>query len=482
MNESKTLTICYTDIKGSSELNKKIGNDNMDALKAEHFRVEKELIVRNKGTWVKSLGDGSMSYFDSPADAVRFLSEFQWLEAKHPGLQFWTFEIKAGIAHGEVTVSQNPLDVNGNASNLASRVLGQSQPGQILLDLSAHEAIISRLGAGAEKYFTSLGKKELKDFPQQDLWVFEWLNYMKADNTVSKLIIKNLQDAHFALSNLIDVPLSQPGCIFWPVVPRGMNAIHKGQLEAIKLLCFCGWETYLFVADSDQLFDSGITASQDFEKEVQEYAKKIGVSLTTIQYLSTVFDSSSTEFPDLLSKFKELSKSFKVEAVFQYEGKSYEDSQQIVMHKTILEFLRTIFTLVAFQHFIDSYAKPIAIVAGVDELPKWEKYLETRGLLKKVSLICNPELKKGEHLIQQDSFRPVWLSKHNFIKDTAETNLTQWAFDLFVCLPQFPKTETTICNQFCKKTGCEDKPESCGEINKLADSVAEFVKGRLGFV
>lgn len=482
MSESKTLTICYTDIKGSSALNNKIGNDAMNALKAEHFRVEKELIVRNKGTWGKHLGDGSMSYFDSPADAIRFLSEFQWLEAKHPGLQFWTFETKAGIAHGEVTVSKEPMDVNGKAANLASRVLGQAQPGQVLLETNASEAIISRLGQGIAKYFSTLGKRALKDFGQQDLWVFEWENHMKDDHTISELITKKLQDAHFVLANTVDVPLSQPGCIFWPVVPRGINAIHKGQLEAIKLLCFCGWETHLFVADSDQVFDSGGTASQDFEKEVQGYAKKIGVSLTTIEYLSKVFDSSSAEFASLLTKFKDLSKSFRVEDVFQYEGKSYEDSQQLVMYKTILEFLRTIFTLVAFQHFTDNCAKPIAIVAGVDELPKWENYLESRGLLKKVSLICNPELKKGEHLIQQDSFRPVWRSKHNFIKHTNETNLTQWAFDLFVCLPQFPKTEITICNQFCKKTGCKDKPESCGEINKLAGSVAEFAKGRLGFV
>lgn len=481
MSESKTLTICYTDFKGSTKLNNEIGNDKMDVLKAEHRRVEKELIVRNKGTWVKSRGDGSMSHFDSPVDAIRFLSEFQWLEAKHPGLQFWTFETKAGIAHGEVIVSENPHDANGTAANLADRVLSQCQPGQVLLEAEARSAIISRLGLDADKYLTSLGKKDLKDFPQTDLWVFEWLNYMNDDNTISKLIIKKLQDAHFELSNVVNVPLSQPGCIFWPVVPRGMNAIHKGQLEAIKLLCFCGWETHLFIADSDRLFYSG-TASQDFEKEVQEYAKKIGVSLTTVQYLSKVFDNSSPEFSSLLSKFKDVCETFTVAEVFQYEGKSYEDSQKIVMQKKILVFLRTIFTLVAFQHFIDSCAKPIAIVAGVDEAPKWEKYLESRDLLKKVSLICNPELKKGEHLIQQDSFRLVWLSKHNFLKDTNQTNLTQWAFDLFVCLPQFPKTEITICNQFCKKTGCEDKPESCGEINKLADSVAEFVKGRLGFV
>ncbi len=482
MNESKTLTICYTDIKGSSDLNNKIGNENMEALKAEHFRLEKELIVKNNGTCVKHLGDGSMSYFESPTDAVRFLSELQWIEAKHPGLQFWTFETKSGIAHGEVIISQNPLDVNGKAANLAARILSQSEPGQILLEENAQTVIISRLGQVTDEYFVSLGKKDLKDFPQEELWSFDWLKYMKKDNTISSLITRKLQDAHFVLTNTVDVPLSQPGCIFWPVVPRGMNAIHKGQLEAIKLLCFCGWETYIFIADSDRVFDSGVAISQNFENEAQMYAKKIGVSLSNIEYLSKVFDSSSPDFPNLLLKFKELTKSFKVEDVFRYEGKSYKDSQQIVMHKTILDFLRTIFTLVAFQHFADSCPKPIAIIAGVDELPKWEYYLESRYLLDKVSLICNPELRKGDHLVQQDSFSPVWRSKHNFIRDTTQTNLTQWAFDLFVCLPQFPKLEITICNEYCKNETCGNNPESCGEVDKLASEIAEAVKDRLGFV
>jgi class 3 adenylate cyclase len=481
MSESKTLTICYTDFKGSTELNNEIGNDKMYALKVEHRRVEKELIARNKGTWIKYLGDGSLSYFDNPVDAVKFLSEFQWLEAKHPGLHFWTFELKAGMAHGEVIVTKDPLDVDGIAANLAQRIVNQVQPGQVQLEAHAQSAIISGLGSEANKYLTHLGKKDLKDFPQTDLWLFEWLKYMNDDNTISKLVITKLQDANFELSNITNVPLSQPGCIFWPVVPRGMNAIHKGQLEAIKLLCFCGWETYLFVADSDQIFDPG-AISHDFEKEVKEYAKRIGVSLTTVQYLSRIFDSSSSEFSSLLSKFKNLAQQFTVADVFQYEGKSYKDSQDLVMQKKILAFLRTIFTLVAFQHFADSCAKPIAIIAGEDEAPKWDKYLESRHLLSNVNLVCNPELKKEGNLIQQDSFRLVWRSKHNFIDDTARTNLTQWVFNLFVCLPQFPKTGITICNQFCKGDRCKKEPESCGRVNKLANRVSDAVKDRLGFV
>ena len=485
MAESKTLTVCYTDLKGSSDLNNKIGNDRMEALKAEHFKVEDELIPRNRGTPIKRLGDGSMSTFDNPAEAIAFSAGLQWIEAKHPGLQFWTFDTKIGMAHGEVKVSKDPPDVNGIGANLADRILKECQPGQILLDSEAHNVLKSQWGPEETgKYCTSLGHRALKDFGSQEVWAFDWSSYIQEKNTIAKLVEKQLTDAHFDLYNAVRVPLSKPGLIFWPVVPRPMNAIHKGQLEAIKVLSFCGWKTYLFIADSNRVFENTPPVSDNFEETVREYAKMIGVSLEEVKYLSRVFDSSSEEFPNLLTKFKQLIGAFKVRHLFGYEGKSYQGKREMVMDRTILDFLRTIFTLVAFQHFVDNHSQPVMIVAGLDELPKWKNYLETRHLCDRANVISNPELKRGGHLVQQDSYEPIWRSKHDFLEATKETNLTQWAFDLFVCLPQFPKTDFTICNQYCKKVGCGKKPESCGEVNKFADNVANTnsVKDRLEFV
>ncbi len=484
MSESKTLTICYTDIKGSSELSTKIGNDRMDALKTEHFRVDKELITRNSGTWIKSLGDGSMSYFNSPAEAVNYLCEFLWIEAKHPGLKFWTFEVKTGFAHGAVKLSNNPIDVSGNTANIAARVVGKSDIGQILLDEEAYKVLVSQWGQEeVDGYCTFKGKEELKGTGKRNLWTFDWGLYVRTKGTITKLIQEKLEEAHLVTFNIVEVPFSTPGLIFWPVVPRtDVNAIHKGQLEIIKLLSFCDWETQLFIADSDRVFDIDATAQTDFEERVCEYAQKIGVSLTKVEYLSKLFDSNSENFRKLMLKFRELTKEFKVRDIFQYEGKSYEDSEAIVNERNILEFLRTIFTLVAFEHFLDNHEQPVMVISGVDERPKWTHYLETRELCNRVNIICNPELKKGSHLLQQNSYQPIWRSKHDFLKATQEMNLTQWAFDLFVCLPQFPKTDFTICTQYCMKDDCDKKPESCENVNEFADAVADSVKDRLGFI
>jgi len=456
----------------------------MTILKAAHFRVEKELISRNRGLWRKNLGDGSLSTFDNPADAIKFLSEFQWLEAKHPGLEFWTFETKSALAHGEVILTENQKDISGEAANLASHILSKSSSGKILLENNAYQALGKQLGPDiGAKYCRSLGKRNLKDYRNEEIWEFDWKQFIQDQETIGDLVEKHLKNANFVLHNTVPVPISKPGYIFWPVVPRPINAIHTGQLEAIKVLSFCGWETYLFIADSDHIFDATPVTPDNFEEKIQEYAQKIGVSLKDVEYLSRVFNTSSKEFPSLLSKFKELTKDFSVKELFGYEGKSYQSRQALVMERTILSFLRTIFTLVAFQHFLDSHTKPVMIISGLDELPKWKNYLEkTTNLLERVNLICNPELKRKGHLIQQDLYKPIWRSKHEFIEATKETNLLTWAFDLFVCLPQFPKTEITICNQFCKKSACAKKPESCGEVNKLADRVADVVKDRLGFV
>ena len=484
MSDDKTLAVCFTDIRGSTALNQKFGNVKMNSLKDEHFRVEKELIGRNSGTWVKSTGDGSLSYFDNPADAVSYLSEFLWIEAKHPGLGLWTFDVKAGFAHGEVRLNDSPRDVSGNVANAAAFVLGKADTGEILLDKGAFQALDSLWGhEDTARFCTYKGKEQAKTPEQVDLWVFDWRQYLQSKGSMTELVQNKLDEAHCVSFNTVAVPLLQPGTIFWPVVPRtDLNAIHKGQLEVIKLLSFCDWEAHLFIADSDSVFDTGTTVQSGFEQHVRAHAEKIGVSLATVSYLSRLFDTQSPIFSQLLARFKDLTRAFTVRDIFQYEGKSYEDSEAMVNQRSILEFLRTIFTLVAFEHYFDSALKPVVVISGVDERPKWKYYLETKQLCERASVICNPELKKGSHLVQQNLNQPIWRSKYDFLRDAGEMNLTQWAFDLFVCLPEFPRTKVTICAQYCDKDECGENPESCDSVASLAAKVAETVKYRLGLV
>jgi class 3 adenylate cyclase len=484
MGESKTLTICYTDIKGSTALNSKLGNDSMNDLKKEHFRVEKALIARNSGKFVKSLGDGCMSSFNNPSDAIRFAAEFQCIKAKHPGLQTPTFQTKIGMAHDEVTVDETTGDPGGRGANLGARVVEQCEAGGILLESKAFAALKTTWGTpDATKYCRSLGVRELRGFDEQEeIFVFDWQQFIRHKNSIADLVKTQLEEAHFELFNVVDVPLSQPGLVFWPVVPRPeMNAIHRGQLEAIKLLSYCGWKTCLFIADSDGVFDRDGKARGDFASRVSSHAEKIGVSLGEIEYLSKVFDSESADFPKVLLEFKNLTKQFKVSDIFLYEGKLYQESQDIVMKKTILDFIRTIFTIVALQRFMDTHKDPVMVVSGADESKKYKNFIETRGLLSRANLVCNPILKTGEHQVSQDSHPPIWRSKNDFLQMMGNTNLMQWAFDLFVLLPRFPDVGITICSEYCSTSSCNQTPESCRAANNCGERLASSVRDRLGF-
>lgn len=458
----------------------------MNALKIEHFRIEKGLITRNSGTCVKNNGDGSIATFENPQDALKFSSELQAIAAKHPGLALDTFELKIGIAHGEVHVTSEPPEISGNAANLASRILGQAVAGEVKLDTQATTALNSQCGPQfVSKYFIDEGQKKLHEGEaEQNIWRFDWKNYLSDNKLIAVMIKDLLEHAHLTVFNIYEVPLDKPGIIFWPVVLRDLNSIHKAQLETIKLLSYCDWTTYLFIADSDQVFDNNPPRTDEFENSIRAYAKEIGVVLDSNQigYMSKTFDTASPEFNGVSTKFKELSQKIRVKDLFGYEEKSYKDGSNLVKERTVLQFLRTIFTMVAFQNFIDANNnKSIMVIAGGDELRKWDTYTKITKQFNRINVVCIPELKKGEFLIQQDNYAPIWRAKTDFIQAANETNLMQWAYDLFVCLPDFPDPKKTICEKYCSVKDCEKAIDKCGEHANLAERVANTVRNKFGF-
>lgn len=480
MVEAKTLTICYTDISGSSELNTQLGNDRMKALKDEHFRIAEELSQRNSGKVVKRLGDGILCYFNNPSNALRFSSELQWIEKDHPGLVRWNFDIKIGLSHGEIILDRD--DIDGTAANLGSRVQGSADVGQILLDGGAYKALISQWGLEkVKKYCKSIGEKPLKGLGNEKLWEFDWEKFDSDEEGVAKLVQEQLDCADFEITNTQNVPLSKGGKIFWPVVPRKIaTAIHRGQLEAIKLLSFCEWTTHLFIADSNNLFEDDSHNTSSFKDKIMEFAEKIGVSINQVEYMSEIFSIDSEEFPELLSLFKKVTSSYKIDDIFNYEGKSYENKDEHVRDKSIMAFLRPIFTFVAFQQFVKKNPEDhIMVISGNDERTQWNDILTKESLFQRVNLTFNPELKKGEHLMCQIADWPIWLSRHQFEEQLEGTNLLEWSFNLFVLLPTFPSIYS-ICDKFCTSKcdklfdGSESLYEGCENFieikNKLIDS------------
>jgi class 3 adenylate cyclase len=67
---SGTVSLMFTDIVGSTELAERVGPNEADVLRRDHFALLREVIAMHGGHEVKSLGDGLMIAFSSAADAV----------------------------------------------------------------------------------------------------------------------------------------------------------------------------------------------------------------------------------------------------------------------------------------------------------------------------------------------------------------------------------------------------------------------------
>jgi class 3 adenylate cyclase len=101
--------IMFTDIVGYTAL---MGRDSTKALGAVHIskEIQKPLVEKHKGTWLKEMGDGAMAKFNTALDAVNCAIEIQELaRAKLDG------KLRIGIHSGDITIEND--DVYGDGVN-----------------------------------------------------------------------------------------------------------------------------------------------------------------------------------------------------------------------------------------------------------------------------------------------------------------------------------------------------------------------------
>jgi class 3 adenylate cyclase/pSer/pThr/pTyr-binding forkhead associated (FHA) protein len=129
---TKDITVMFTDLSGSTRLSEEIGDISMRSLLKNHYDIVAPIIKNNQGVLVKTMGDGTMSYFENPPDAVRAAVEIQIgmrkfnEKATHPPLL-----LRCGLNTGRGIVEKN--DVYGDVVNTAQRFEALGKPNEILL-------------------------------------------------------------------------------------------------------------------------------------------------------------------------------------------------------------------------------------------------------------------------------------------------------------------------------------------------------------
>jgi class 3 adenylate cyclase len=141
-------TVVFTDIVGSTARARELGDRSWSEVLGRHDRIAETLARRFRGRIVKHMGDGQLSVFESPEEAIRFADAFRREIRDH-------VEIRAGMHAGEVELRRR--DVTGIGVHIASRVMDQAEPSQILVSRTVRDLV-----AGSEIRFVDAGTRELK--------------------------------------------------------------------------------------------------------------------------------------------------------------------------------------------------------------------------------------------------------------------------------------------------------------------------------
>src|SRR5262245_45475767 len=126
-------------------------------------RIERDLveptIAEHNGKLVKTTGDGFIAIFDSPVEAVRCSIVIQQnLVGRNAAVphHYW-IEYRIGVNLGDVIIESD--DIYGDGVNIASRLEGIAEPGQVYISGGIYEQIKHKLVCGYE----SLGDRKVKN-------------------------------------------------------------------------------------------------------------------------------------------------------------------------------------------------------------------------------------------------------------------------------------------------------------------------------
>ena len=142
----KLVTVLFSDVTGSTALGERHDPEAIRRVMARYFDTASSTIERHGGTVEKYIGDAVMAVFGIPAvheddalRAVRAAAELRDalrrldVELEPTGI---VLGVRIGVETGEVVAgigSQGSTLVTGDAVNVAARLEGAAQPGEILL-------------------------------------------------------------------------------------------------------------------------------------------------------------------------------------------------------------------------------------------------------------------------------------------------------------------------------------------------------------
>src|SRR4051794_26358714 len=141
----KVVSVLFCDVVGSTALGESSDPEAVRALLARYFAVMRRIVESYEGSVEKFIGDAVMAVFGVPAvhedDALRACRAAVEMREAFAGLGI---EGRIGVCTGEVVTGTEERLATGDAVNVAARLQGAAEPGEVLIAASTF-----RLAGGA---------------------------------------------------------------------------------------------------------------------------------------------------------------------------------------------------------------------------------------------------------------------------------------------------------------------------------------------
>ena len=168
------VTFMFTDIEGSTRLERSVGSSTWAAVVARHDELLRQAVEAHDGAVVKTEGDAVFAAFDRPAEAASAAIAAQRALAGEAWPDGVELRVRMGMHTGEGRirggrVEGDPEDYVGIDVNYAARIAAAGNGGQIVLSQALLEAIgggTASLDGGAGVQLADEGLRAVKDFEE----------------------------------------------------------------------------------------------------------------------------------------------------------------------------------------------------------------------------------------------------------------------------------------------------------------------------
>lgn len=147
-------TILFTDIVGSTEMARELGDQTWRGLLDAHDQLCSNTVQEFGGRLVKSTGDGALATFDGPGRGIE-CSHKIIRQCEALGLK-----IRAGLHTGECEIRGD--EIAGVAVHLAARVSASASSGELLVSRTVRDLV-----AGSSHKFDFRGEYSFKGFEEK---------------------------------------------------------------------------------------------------------------------------------------------------------------------------------------------------------------------------------------------------------------------------------------------------------------------------